>query len=52
MDLILVTVIIGMAVSVWVVVIRTRSKHATDEEMAGRLPRRRRSGRRRRSSVE
>jgi len=49
MDLILVTVIIGMAVSAWVVVIRARNKHATDEETAGRLPRRRR-GRRQRSS--
>ncbi len=52
MDFILVTVLIGLMVTAWVVVVRTRNKHATDEEMAGLMPRRRRSGRRRRSSTD
>jgi len=52
MDFIVVTVLIGMAVAAWVVVVRVRNKHASDDEMAGWLPRRRRSGRRRRSSAE
>jgi hypothetical protein len=50
MDFLFVMMIVGMAVSVWVVIIRLQNRHATDDETVGRLPRRRRSGRRRRSS--
>jgi hypothetical protein len=50
MDFIVVTVLIGMMVTAWVVVVRIRNKHATDDEMAGWAPRRRRSGRRRSST--
>jgi len=50
MDFILVTVLIAMAVAAWVVVVRVRNKHASDDEMAGWPPRRRRSGRRRSST--
>jgi hypothetical protein len=52
MDFILVTVLIGAMVAAWVVVVRIRDGHATDDEMAGWLPRRRRRDRRRRSSTE
>ena len=47
MDFILVTVLIAMAVAAWVVVVRVRTKHASDDEMAGWLPRRRHGGRQR-----
>jgi hypothetical protein len=50
MDFLLVILIVGMAVSGWVVVMRRRSLHATYDETRDRLPARRRSrsGRRRR----
>lgn len=52
MDFLLVIVVVGLAVSGWVVVMRRRSLQATYDETRDRLPSRRRSrsGRRRRRS--
>jgi len=41
-----------MAVAAWGMVIKIRNKHASDDEMAGWLLRRRRSGQPRRSSAD